>query len=698
MPLDQRQGSKVIKSARREEASGTRVDPHPYIGIVKNNLDPTRCGRLQVWIPDLGGNQDDSKNWRTVSYASPFMGTTNIVQKDTNRTPNKDNKFTNTPHTYGMWMVPPDIGVEVICIFIAGDPLRGYWIACTNSSISRHMLPGMASSTNTDVKGASSDVKNSYKTGVPAPVTEFNDNDPATYQQQSFYNNPKPIHEPQYRILKIQGLDRDAVRGTVTSSSQRETPSNVFGISTPGRPFPDDGAINPSAFVAKVRAGKLREEDYAYTTRAGGHTFIMDDGDLTGRDQLIRLRTAQGHQIMMHDAQNTLYISHSDGTSWVELTSEGAVNIYAKNGFNVRSEGSINMHADKNININAGGRLNLSAGSKFQVDAGSMAMLSAGAFSLGTGGALSLKSDSSFNVEANGLLSLKAGGTLAMDGSSISRQSGASVSVKKPEKIQINQLPDVAFESSTGLYVQSAKLSTIVSVAPSHEPYARNSPSVFAPYESDGIQPATTYKEGYDAAKNANGTHVGTPASEADLRIQPKTDCTIGNLNSNQMTAYFAQIGKSESGGKYDIVNTIGYVGKYQFGYLALIDAGYVAKNCKSNAQLRNPNSWSPNKNGIDSLEKWLASQGEQEAAMCELTKRNYTAMCKNGSITKDMKPEEVAGMLAVSHLLGAGGANTWRKGAGGADAYGTTGEQYFAKGKYAIAVLAPKIPAVDIG
>jgi hypothetical protein len=164
------------------------------------------------------------------------------------------------------------------------------------------------------------------------------------------------------------------------------------------------------------------------------------------------------------------------------------------------------------------------------------------------------------------------------------------------------------------------------------------------------------------------------------------------------MTAYFAQIGKSESGGKYDIVNTIGYVGKYQFGYLALIDAGYVAKNCKSNAQLRNPNSWSPNKNGIDSLEKWLASQGEQEAAMCELTKRNYTAMCKNGSITKDMKPEEVAGMLAVSHLLGAGGANTWRKGAGGADAYGTTGEQYFAKGKYAIAVLAPKIPAVDIG
>jgi hypothetical protein len=70
--------------------------------------------------------------------------------------------------------------------------------------------------------------------------------------------------------------------------------------------------------------------------------------------------------------------------------------------------------------------------------------------------------------------------------------------------------------------------------------------------------------------------------------------------------------------------------------------------------------------------------------------------MLRIGAITADMKPEEVGGMLAVSHLLGAGGANTWRKGQGGQDQNGTTGNDYFGVGKYAIAVLAPKVPVIN--
>ena len=81
--------------------------------MVKNNLDPTRCGRVQVFIPELGGNPDDQANWRTVSYASPFYGTT--FGTDTAQNP-------DTPQTsgqsYGMWMVPPDIGCKVLVLFV----------------------------------------------------------------------------------------------------------------------------------------------------------------------------------------------------------------------------------------------------------------------------------------------------------------------------------------------------------------------------------------------------------------------------------------------------------------------------------------------------------------------------------------------------------------------------------------------------
>jgi hypothetical protein len=72
--------------------------------------------------------------------------------------------------------------------------------------------------------------------------------------------------------------------------------------------------------------------------------------------------------------------------------------------------------------------------------------------------------------------------------------------------------------------------------------------------------------------------------------------------------------------------------------------------------------------------------------------------MLNNGAITQDTTKEEVGGMLAVSHLLGAGGANTWRKTGGGVDANGTSGDEYFQKGKYAVQVLSPQISAVQAG
>ena len=83
---------------------------------------------------------------------------------------------------------------------------------------------------------------------------------------------------------------------------------------------------------------------------------------------------------------------------------------------------------------------------------------------------------------------------------------------------------------------------------------------------------------------------------------------------------------------------------------------------------------------------------------MCAYTKRNYTTMCKIGAVTQEQSSEDVAGMLAVSHLLGPGGARDYRAGKNSADAYGTTGATYFNKGKYAVAQLAPRLPAVNAG
>jgi hypothetical protein len=414
MAIDFRIGTKIIKSLQASLAPATSLNPYPYIGVVKNNLDPTRCGRVQVFIPELGGDPEDQNNWRTVSYASPFMGYTSTEIYSTD-TPDIVNGFKDVTHTYGMWMVPTDIGVEVICIFVAGDPMRGYWIACVNSNLSRHMLPGLASSKNIDTSSASANVKASYTTGNSAPVVEFNENIAANETNPNFYNIPKPIHEIQYAILKNQGLEADTTRGTISSSSQRETPSQVFGISTPGRPT-NDPADDPT-YVFNLQTGNIPEDYYRVKSRKGGHTFVMDDGSVLGVDQLIRLRTAGGHQILMNDTEETIYISHAKGNSWVELTADGSINIYGKNGFNLRSEGNINIHSDQNINMNAQGNINMRT----------------------HGNAVVLTTNASGNLSTT-----------------------------------VNSLPDSYFNANTGTwYSQANSISTISTVAPTHEPFYR---------------------------------------------------------------------------------------------------------------------------------------------------------------------------------------------------------------------------------
>ena len=692
MAIDRRIGSKVAKTYRKEEASGIRVDPFPYIGIVKNNLDPTRCGRLQVWIPELGGDKDDPQNWRTVSYASPFMGTTNIV-----RSSNFKNKYDQVPHTYGMWMVPPDIGIEVLVLFVAGDPHKGYWLACVNSSISRYMLPGLASSTFTDTELANASVKKSLTTGTQYPVTEFNTNDLSKVTNSGFLTNPKPIHEDQFYILREQGLDRDRTRGTVTSSSQRETPSNVFGISTPGRSLTDP--TDDPNFKTRVEQGLITEDAYAVPARKGGHTFIMDDGDAAaGDDQLIRLRTAKGHQIMMHDSKNTFYLANADGTVWIELgfDDKGMLNLYAKQGINIRSENDINMHSDTNINIHAKKNISIKSEATYQVESVDSNFITESKFSVQSGTNTDIKVGAAFNVDADATMSLRSDQKMVLRGSIITQNTDPGTSLKDTKRLVVNKLPDTAVNSENLLWeVQPKKLSSIVTIAPTHEPYDRSGSAATSTKSS--IQP-TTYSGTQDKTKTTQGTEVKNAAGDKDLRNQPPCNCQVGNLTSDQLTAYYAQIGKSESGGNYQAVNSIGFVGKYQFGYPALIDAGLVKSSCKSNSQLNNPNNWVGGDGKPGSLEEFLANEALQEQVMCEYTKRNYNAMVRNGAITSEMPPEEVGGMLATSHLLGAGGAKKWRNGEGGSDAYGTTGDTYFQKGKYAVSVLGPKVATVQNG
>lgn len=358
--------TKVNTKDTRTSPNTTLSSPGPYLAKVVSHLDPTYMGVLEVELLHESGNDSlEEGQLHYVQYLSPFVGQTSLAHVK-----NEDN-YNNTQKSYGFWMIPPDPGVIVMCIFVDSDPKKGYWIGCAQDLNMNFMMPGNAA---TELAVA----KNTSKKRVP--VAEYNKIVHEGTSENDLTKIKKPA-TPQEKVLETQGLLEDDVRGITTSSARREVPSAVFGISTPG-PIDKKG---PKGEYGKKQ---WRVKDKA-VSRLLGSTFVMDDGDdkwerktapwegppeyadveaqETGlrdrpHNELIRLRTRTGHQILLHNSEDLIYVGNSRGTTWIELTSDGKIDIYAGDSISIHSENDINLTADRDINLSAGRHVNTNAG------------------------------------------------------------------------------------------------------------------------------------------------------------------------------------------------------------------------------------------------------------------------------------------------------------------------------------------------
>ena len=75
---------------------------------------------------------------------------------------------------------------------------------------------------------------------------------------------------------------------------------------------------------------------------------------------------------------------------------------------------------------------------------------------------------------------------------------------------------------------------------------------------------------------------------------------------------FYKDLGIRESSGRYDVVNSIGYLGLYQMGEKAMVDAGYYKP------QIEYKNRWDgefTGKDGVHSKEDFLNNPLAQENA-----------------------------------------------------------------------------------
>lgn len=456
----------------KQDRGGVPAEYGPYIGKVMSNVDPIRAGRLRVFIETFAdGPQDDDSKWITVSYLPPFYGATPSAG-----TALGVGTYPGNRNAYGMWFTPPDVGVSVICIFVNGDRNLGYYIGVVPDQGLTHMIPAIGAAKDFAVSNAS---QQTYFAGATQlPVTEINSSDPSFINDPRYFEKQKPVQSVVAATMFQQGLIKDVERGPIGSTSQRETPSQVFGISTPGRPIYQGGLTQEEI---SVDATNITPSDAKVIGRLGGHTFVMDDGAVDGTDQLVRIRSAKGHQITMSDSGEFFYITHANGQTWLEFGKGGTVDIYSTNSVNVRTAGTINLHADQDINMFAGNKINVKAlnGINVESDKDIVAATKTN-LKLYAKAAIEIKSDGTLAIENNTRATWGAG-SMIFKASTIDLNGPAAAPVKKPNPLPTIKLDDTEFNSSTGWIVKPEAIESVVTRAPTHEPYPYHNKGAAAP-------------------------------------------------------------------------------------------------------------------------------------------------------------------------------------------------------------------------
>lgn len=328
-----------------------RLLPAIVEGVVMSTDDPQQQGRVQVWCPGLDGDNVDTASLVWAKVSSPLAG--QVLDYPAGST----GTVTEGLMSYGLWAVPK-VNSVVLVALLYNDPNLRRVIGSTFGDHGNRSIPVG---------------RNRPDIGAEAPVSDtLSPVEPQTsnlkVQFQGKLNSPQARTRGAYERQAAQ--DKDVRDG---SEGYQQTPFN------------DEKYLDA--------------QTYALTT-PGRHALIFQDHPTNGR---IRIKTADGHQIILDDANERIYISTCHGKSWIEMDRDGHIHMYGA--------ASVSVAAGKDLNLIAGGNLNLS-GKNVNVASGGNLFLSAC-------GQAALSGSSGTFIESGGGLNILASGTLLQTGSTI---------------------------------------------------------------------------------------------------------------------------------------------------------------------------------------------------------------------------------------------------------------------------------------
>ena len=658
----------------KPDSGNANLQTVPLYGIVKNNIDPVRAGRIQVYLKALSGdNENDANSWIWLRYMTTFFGHTDAIAGS-----GKEDygTYKTNPSSYGLWHSPPELGSTVICIFVNGQQGEGYYIGSRPTPEALYMIPAIGSSDNIVANGGEAE---SYGGATRLPVSNINKNNPSINNSTTYWAEPKPIHSYTAMIMSQQGILRDPIRGPISTGAQRETPSRVgWGVSTPGRPIyaggDTDDTIAAAASDPKTPPSKLK-----LTGRRNGHSIVMDDGDIIGNDNLIRIRTSLGHQIMMSDNGQTLMILHANGQSYIELGKEGTIDMYSTNSVNIRTQGDLNLHADNNININAKKNLNIQADNIKVNSENNYEHRVGGNFASYVAGKLTTLVTGAMSMLSSGSASYASEAITYINGSRINLNTGQTTTT--PETvlaIPIVAHTDTLFDKIKGYVAAPGKLLSIVSRAPAHAPWVNACQGVDVQTSNNASSELPPAPPATVAAANttAAASPVAAPAA-AVVATAPPSSAVSGAIDKNTTGAVVAAAATNAATGPAAlatkvgsaVVNTvagpIAAVGSLAQTATQMASGGTLKPGADAlvntlvaggaNVAAAMTQNLFTGQSGAASLQQFISNPTAQVNNFVNNLQQAQAVMTQAGAITGKEAPQAIAGVVMAGATAGVG-------------------------------------------
>lgn len=306
-------------------------------GIVVDTDDPLEMGRLRIFCPTLNDNPKKIHHLPWAIYVPPFGGV--VANSQYARGTGKYPENTEGAVAYGLWSIPEQ-GAKVIVACIDGDERRRIWLGCMHEHQEAHTI-----------------LTGRYKwedgSEVDGPLSSSGEPiEPLYTNSGKAFKDDRKSREWKTRQAEYQVSAIDPNEDDPNSSKTGYTDQFYPEISE----AEEDDWVKPILgshgydWSGNKAVGEHKASRVIGLSSPGGHVIMMDDRAFNSR---MKIKTATGHQILLDDTNERIYISTNEGANWIEMDSSGNIDIFSERRVSVHAEKDINFSTDESFRVKA---------------------------------------------------------------------------------------------------------------------------------------------------------------------------------------------------------------------------------------------------------------------------------------------------------------------------------------------------------